>query len=114
VALAPGGALAIFQRWEMLATVGPVALLFAPLLWLAARCRPVFAAAAAFIVNLSIVLDDHLWHRFFGNPDLPIAERVLAAQLSILLVTLGALNSGRAVCRNPGQAEARRICAASQ
>jgi signal transduction histidine kinase/CheY-like chemotaxis protein len=28
---------------------------------------------------------------FFGNPDLPMAERVLAAQASIVLVTLGAL-----------------------
>jgi signal transduction histidine kinase len=91
VALALASALAIFQRWEMLATVGPVALLFAPLLWLAARCRPVFAAAAAFIVNLSIVWTTTFGIGFFGNPDLPIAERVLAAQLSILLVTLGAL-----------------------
>jgi integral membrane sensor domain MASE1 len=43
VALALMCGLATFQRWELLATVGPVALLFAPLLWLAARCRPVFA-----------------------------------------------------------------------
>ena len=33
----------------------PIALLFPLLLWLAARCRPVFAAAAAFIVALTIV-----------------------------------------------------------
>jgi signal transduction histidine kinase len=91
VALALVSALAIFQRWELLATVGPVALLFAPLLWLAARCRPVFASAAAFIVNLSIVWTTTFGIGYFGNPDLPIAERVLAAQLSILLVTLGAL-----------------------
>jgi len=84
-------ALAIFQHWELLATVGPVALLFAPLLWLAARCRPVFAAAAAFIVNLSIVWTTTFGIGYFGNPDLEITERVLAAQLSILLVTLLAL-----------------------
>lgn len=46
---------AIFLRSELLETIGPVAVLFAPLLWLAARCQPVFAAAAAFIVSLSIV-----------------------------------------------------------
>jgi hypothetical protein len=54
-ALALVSGLAIFLRSDLLATVGPVAVLFAPLLWLAARCRPVFAAAAAFIVSLSIV-----------------------------------------------------------
>jgi signal transduction histidine kinase len=42
-------------------------------------------------VNLSIVWTTTFGIGFFGNPDLPIAERVLAAQLSILLVTLGAL-----------------------
>jgi signal transduction histidine kinase len=90
-ALALVCALAIFERWELLATIGPIALLFAPLLWLAARCRPVFASAAAFIVNLSIVWTTTFSIGYFGNPALPIAERVLAAQLSILLVTLGAL-----------------------
>ena len=82
---------AIFQRWELLATVGPVALLFAPLLWLAARCRPIFAAAAAFIVSLSIVWTTTFGIGYFGNPSLSMNERVLAAQISILIVTLGAL-----------------------
>ena len=91
VALAVVCGLAIFQRWELLATIGPVALLFAPLLWLAARCRPVFASAAAFIVSLSIVWTTTFGIGYFGNPNLSLAERVLAAQVSILLVTLGAL-----------------------
>jgi signal transduction histidine kinase len=82
--------LAIFLRSELLATVGPVAVLFAPLLWLAARCRPVFAAAAAFIVSLSIVWTTTFGIGYFGNPDLSTAERVRAAQASILLVTIGA------------------------
>ena len=91
VALALVCGLAIFQRWELLATIGPVALLFAPLLWLAARCRPVFAAAAAFIVSLSIVWTTTFGIGYFGNPNLPITERVFGAQASILLVTLSAL-----------------------
>ncbi|MPZ40634.1 MAG: hypothetical protein GEU95_21800 [Rhizobiales bacterium] len=91
VALAVICGLAIFQRWELLATVGPVALLFAPMLWLAARGRPVFAAAAAFIVSLSIVWTTTFGIGYFGNPGLSVAERVLAAQISILLVTIGAL-----------------------
>jgi signal transduction histidine kinase len=83
--------LAIFQRWELLATVGPVTLLLAPLLWLAARCRPVFASAAAFIVSLSIVWTTTFGIGYFGRPDLSMPERVSAAQVSILLVAIGAL-----------------------
>jgi signal transduction histidine kinase len=88
--LALVSALAIFLRSDLLATVGPVSVLFAPLLWLAARCRPVFAAAAAFIVSLSIVWTTTFGIGYFGNPTLSIEERVLAAQVSILLVTIGA------------------------
>jgi len=91
VALALVCGLAIFQRWELLATIGPVALLFAPLLWLAARCRPIFASAAAFIVSLSIVWTTTFGIGFFGNPALSITDRVFGAQASILLVTLSAL-----------------------
>ena len=89
-ALALVSGFAIFLRSELLATVGPFAVLYAPLLWLAARCRPVFAAAAAFIVSLSIVWATTFGIGYFGNPGLSIDERVLAAQLSILLVTIGA------------------------
>jgi signal transduction histidine kinase len=89
-ALALVSAFVIFLRSELLANVGPVAVLFAPLLWLAARCRPVFAAAAAFIVSLSIVWTTTFGIGYFGNPDLSIHERVLAAQVSILLVSIGA------------------------
>jgi signal transduction histidine kinase len=89
-ALALVSGLAIFLRSELLANVGPVAVLFAPLLWLAARCRPVFAAAAAFIVSLSIVWTTTFGIGYFGNPGLSMADRVSAAQFSILLVTIGA------------------------
>ncbi|KRR03482.1 hypothetical protein CQ12_26000 [Bradyrhizobium jicamae] len=88
--LALVSALAIFLRSDLLANVGPVAILFAPLLWLAARCRPVFAAAAAFIVSLSIVWTTTFGIGYFGNPTLSMEERVVAAQVSILLVTIGA------------------------
>jgi signal transduction histidine kinase/CheY-like chemotaxis protein len=84
-------AFAIFLPSNLLATVIPVALLFPPLLWLAARCRPVFTAAAVFLVCLLIVWATTFGIGYFGNPGLPIAERVLAAQASILLVTLSAL-----------------------
>jgi len=87
-ALALASGLAIFLQSELLANVGPVAVLFAPLLWLAARCRPVFAAAAAFIVSLSIVWTTTFGIGYFGNQGLSMDQRVGAAQFSILLVTL--------------------------
>ena len=83
--------LAIFLRSDLLANVGPVAVLFAPLLWLAARCRPVFAAAATFTVSLSIVWTTTFGIGYFGNPTLSMDERIASAQVSILLVTVGAL-----------------------
>jgi len=88
--LALVSALAIFLRSDLLANVGPVAVLFAPLLWLAARCRPVFAAAAALIVSLSIVWTTTFGIGYFGKSTLSMEERVAAAQVSILLVTIGA------------------------
>lgn len=91
VALALASGLAIFLRSELLANVGPVAVLFVPLLWLAARCRPVFAAAAGLIISLSIVWTTTFGIGYFGNPSLSMNERVLSAQISSLLVTIGAL-----------------------
>jgi MASE1 len=48
------------ESWQ---TAVPVALLFPILLWIAACCQPVFAAAAAFIVSLTIT-----WRELGGPP----------------------------------------------
>jgi PAS domain S-box-containing protein len=66
----------------------PVALVFPVLLWLAARCQPVFASGAAFIATLAIV-----WATTFGSGpsgDLgaSIDDRILSAQASILAVSI--------------------------
>lgn len=76
------------ELWE---TVLPVASLFPMLLWLAARCRPVFAAAGSFLVSLTIVSTLIFGVGHFGNSHIPIAERILAAQAGILVVALCAL-----------------------
>ena len=68
-------------------TVVPVALLFPMLLWLAARCRPVFATTAALISALTIVLTTTFGIGFFGDATFPISERILGAQASILAVS---------------------------
>ena len=69
-------------------TVVPIALLFPLLLWIAARCRPVFAAAAASLVTVAIVWTTTFGIGHFGDPDLPIENRVHAAQAGILAVAL--------------------------
>jgi integral membrane sensor domain MASE1 len=69
-------------------TAVPIGLLFPVLLWIAARCRPVFAAAAVFIVTLAIVVTTTIGIGHFGGPGLPMAERVLAARAGILAVAL--------------------------
>jgi PAS domain S-box-containing protein len=59
-----------------------------PLLWLAARCQPVFAAAAGFIVALTIVGTTTFGIGHYGDPDLPIVDRIAGAQTGILRASL--------------------------
>ena len=77
----------IFLPQGFWGTIVPVALLFPVLLWLAARCHPVFAATAAFISALTIVLSTTFGIGFFGDASFPISERILGAQASILAVS---------------------------
>jgi two-component sensor histidine kinase len=69
--------------------VVPGALLFPMLLWLAARCRPVFAAIGAFMVALTVVWTTIFGIGHFGDPNLPIEHRILQAQAVIMVVTVG-------------------------
>jgi signal transduction histidine kinase len=73
--------------WE---TVFPITWLFPVLAWLAARGRPAFSAAGAFLVSIAIVLTTILGIGHFGDPSHPINERVLGAQAGILVVTVSA------------------------
>jgi PAS domain S-box-containing protein len=86
--LAVMGALVIALPDATWAPVISVALLFPVLLWLAARCRPVFAAAAAFIVALTIVWTTTFGIGLFGDPALPPADRILGSQAGIVAVSL--------------------------
>jgi signal transduction histidine kinase len=91
VALTALSGLIVFLPREPWAVVALVALLFPLLLWLAARCRPVFAAAAAFIVALTIVWTTTFSIGMFDEENFPIAERSSAAQAAILAVSLCAI-----------------------
>src|SRR5262245_44526989 len=70
------------------ATAVPVALVFPLLLWVAVRCRPVFAAAAAFIVGFAIIWSTTFDMGHFGDASIPLADRILGAQTFVLFGAL--------------------------
>ena len=70
------------------ATALPVALVFPLLLWVVVRCRPVFAAAAAFVVALAVVWSTTFNMGHFGDASVPLADRILAAQTVVLVGAL--------------------------
>jgi PAS domain S-box-containing protein len=73
------------------ATALPVALAFPVLLWVAVRCRPVFAAVAMFVVTLTVIWSTTFNMGHFGDASIPLADRILAAQTHVLAGTLLAL-----------------------
>src|SRR5271168_1730642 len=89
VALTALSGFIIFLPGEPWVIVAFAALMFPLLLWLAARCRPVFSAAAAFIVAVTIVWTTTFSFGMFKT--FPVAERILAAQAAILVVSLCAI-----------------------
>ena len=72
-------------------TIFPLTLIFPLLLWPAAHCRPVFAAAAAFIIALAIVWTITFGIGRFGDPSIRLADRVHAAQAALLAISACAL-----------------------
>ena len=70
------------------ATALPVALVFPLLLWIAVRCRPVFAAAATFVVCLAVIWSTTFNLGHFGDASIPLADRILAAQTFVLVGAL--------------------------
>jgi PAS domain S-box-containing protein len=59
--------------------------------WMAARLPPGTTAVATFICAITIVVTTTLAMGFFGDPGLPIEQRILSAQASILAISFGAL-----------------------
>ena len=72
-------------------TILPLSLLLPLLLWPAARCRPVFAAAAVFILSLVIVWTMTFGVGRLGDPSIPLAERVHAARAALLVISMTGL-----------------------
>src|SRR5262245_14527379 len=69
----------------------PVAFVLPALLWLAVRCRPVFAAAAASVLGITIVWSTASQTGHFGDASIPLVDRILAAQTYATAGTLLAL-----------------------
>jgi PAS domain S-box-containing protein len=72
-------------------TILPLSLLFPVLLWPPAHCRPVFAAAAAFILALAIVWTITFGIGRLGDPSISLADRVHAAEVALLAISACAL-----------------------
>jgi PAS domain S-box-containing protein len=70
------------------ARVLPTASIMPLLLWVSARCRPVFAAAAIFIIALATVWTTTFGIGIDGDASTPMAERILSAQAVILSFSL--------------------------
>ena len=67
---------------------------FPLLLWIAARCRPVFLAAAVFIIAIAIVWMTTFEIGMYGNPMFSIEQRILNAQVIVISLTFCALVLG--------------------
>jgi PAS domain S-box-containing protein len=76
---------------EIWAVVALTASLVPLLVWVAARCPPVFAAAAAFVTSFTSVWMTTFAIGILGDPGVSIAEHILSAQAGILAVSLCAL-----------------------
>jgi len=74
---------------ELWNTVVPAALVFPMLLWLAAGYQPVFAAAGAFIVAMTVAFTAIYGLGHFGDTGLSINARVLQTQAIIVVVAFG-------------------------
>ncbi|HEU0082471.1 MAG TPA: hybrid sensor histidine kinase/response regulator, partial [Bradyrhizobium sp.] len=75
------------QPWTIVLAVSTLCPL---LLWTAARLRPAFTALATFICAITIVWTTIFAIGIFGDLRLSVEQRVLAAQATLLAISLGA------------------------
>jgi signal transduction histidine kinase len=79
----------IFAPPKFWLTALPVATLFPILLWVTAKCRPVVAAAASFLVCITVVSTAVFDVGHFGDASIAFGDRILQAQSTILFVAVG-------------------------
>jgi PAS domain S-box-containing protein len=88
VALTAISGLIIFLPRHTWTIVVSITMLFPLLLWLAARCRPVFSATAVFIVAFTIVWTTTFGIGIFNEAGFSVVQRILTAQAGILAISL--------------------------
>jgi signal transduction histidine kinase len=81
--------IAIFLPLQVWGTVLPITVLFLILLWISARCSPVYAAAAVFLVSITFVATAVFNIGHFGDTRIQFNDRILQAQSAILFVAIG-------------------------
>jgi PAS domain S-box-containing protein len=91
VVLAAASGAGFGSSTENWVTIFPLALLLPLLVWQAARCRPVFVAAAVCVLAITIVWTITFGAGRLGDPSVPPANRVNAAQAAILAMTICSL-----------------------
>ena len=89
--LASAGFYAIGQPSESWLSFNPGIVVLPPLLWLAARCPPVFAIAGAFAASMMVICATIYGVGRFGDAAVPIMERVRGAQAVVGTGTIFAL-----------------------
>jgi integral membrane sensor domain MASE1 len=76
------------QRAGSWISFSPSAFVLPLLLWLTARCQPVFGIAGAFVASSAIICATTFGIGRFGDATLSIVDRVAGAQLAMMMVTL--------------------------
>jgi two-component sensor histidine kinase/integral membrane sensor domain MASE1 len=66
----------------------PLGLLFPLMLWLAARCPPIFSAAGSLCVALAIVFSVIAGRGALGLATMPLADRIFIAQVAMLTLSI--------------------------
>jgi PAS domain S-box-containing protein len=87
VAVALVSALGFSAPTEHWFTILPVSLVFPMAFWVAARCPPVFAAAAALIVAFAAVWTITFGIGRLGDAAVPLTDRALAAQVALVAMS---------------------------
>ncbi|MBR1237297.1 ATP-binding protein [Bradyrhizobium sp. AUGA SZCCT0182] len=77
-----------YAPWTLELAIASLCPLF---VWIAARVRPAFTAVATFMCAITVVWTTIFAVGLFGDARLPLEERILSAQATILAISFGAL-----------------------
>lgn len=82
------GIYSVAQPLGSWATFDADAAVFPLLLWLTARCLPIFGIAGAFVWSITVICGTAFGIGHFGEATIPLTERVAGAQIAVAMVML--------------------------